>query len=91
MEICFILQEFIKQKKNLTSKDFINLITEVISLGENAENETQVDEMTDATRTIQHYIDNINHTDYKETHNLNLQLINAFLAINFDLDCVRSK
>ena len=47
--------------------------------------------MTDATRTIQHYIDNINHTDYKETHNLNLQLINAFLAINFDLDCVRSK
>ena len=63
----------------------------MISLGENAENQTEVDEMTDATRTIQYYIDNINNTDYKETYNLNSQLLNAFLSINYDLDCLRSK
>ena len=47
--------------------------------------------MTNAARAIEYYIDNINKTDYKETYNLNSQLIKAFLSINYDLDCLRSK
>ena len=75
----------------MTSKQFIALITEVISLGENSENETEADEITKATKNIQYYIDNIKNADYKKTHDLNSLLIKAFLSINYSLDCLRAK
>ena len=90
-DLWFILQEFTYQKNNLTSKDFIALITEVISLGENSENETEVDEITKATKNIQHYIDKITDADYLETDTLNGILISALLSINYSLDCLRGK
>ena len=67
------------------------LVTEVISLGENSENETEADELTNATKNIQYYIDNIADADYLETNILNGILISAFLSINYSLDCVRGK
>ena len=75
----------------MTSKQFIALITEVISLGENSENETEADEITKATKNIQYYIDNIKNADYKKTYDLNSLLIKAFLSINYSLDCLRAK
>ena len=67
------------------------LVNEVISLGENSENETEADELTNATKNIQYYIDNIADADYLETNSLNGILISAFLSINYSLDCVRAK
>ena len=67
------------------------LVNEVISLGENSENETEADELTNATKNIQYYIDNIADADYLETNILNGILISAFLSINYSLDCVRAK
>ena len=87
----FVLQEFVYQKNNLTSEDFMALVTEVIYLGENSENETEADEITNATKNIQYYIDNIADADFLETDILNGILISAFLSINYSLDCVRGK
>ena len=75
----------------MTSKDFIALITEVISLGDNSENETEADTITNATKNIQYYIDNIADADYLETDTLNGILISALLSINYSLDCLYGK
>ena len=64
---------------------------EVISLGENSENETEADEITKATKNIQYYIDKITDADYLETDTLNGILISALLSINYSLDCLRGK
>ena len=75
----------------MTSKDFIALITSVISLGDNSENETEADTITNATKKIQYYIDNIADADYLETDTLNGILISALLSINYSLDCLYGK
>ena len=75
----------------MTSDDFIALITSVISLGDNSENETEADTITNATKKIQYYIDNIADADYLETDTLNGILISALLSINYSLDCLYGK
>ena len=86
--LCFIFQEFILQKANLTTRKFIALITEITSLGENS---TETDKITNATKTIQYYISNINNADYLKTYSLNRLLVKALLSINRNLDCLRAK
>ena len=75
----------------MTSKQFIALITEVILLGENSENETEANEITKATKNIQYYIDSNKNADYKKTYDLNSLLIKAFLFINYSLDSLPAK
>ena len=63
----------------------------MISLGDNSEDETETDEITNASKNIQYYIDNIADADYLETDTLNGLLISALLSINHSLDCLRGK
>ena len=63
----------------------------MISLGDNSENETEADTITNATKNIQYYIDNIADADYLETDTLNGILISALLSINYSLDCLYGK
>ena len=63
----------------------------MISLGDNSEDETEADEITNASKNIQYYIDNIADADYLETDTLNGLLISALLSINHILDCLRGK
>ena len=60
-------------------------------MGDNSEDETEADEITNATKNIQYYIDNIADADYLETDTLNGLLTSALLSINYSLDCLRSK
>ena len=60
-------------------------------MGDNSEDETETDEITNASKNIQYYIDNIADADYLETDTLNGLLISALLSINHSLDCLRGK
>ena len=76
-------------KENLTSDDFFNFIAEIVELGQNPQNQT--DDLVSATNDIQTYINEIKNATDEQTDQLNKLLISALAAINFELDCLRSK
>ena len=76
-------------KGNLTSDDFLNFLTEIVELGENAHNQTE--DLVSATNDVETYINEIKNATDEQTDQLNKLLISALAAINFELDCLRSK
>ena len=76
-------------KGNLTSDDFLNFLTEIVELGENAHNQTE--DLVSATNDVETYINEIQNATDEQTDQLNKLLISALAAINFELDCLRSK